>query len=126
MKLGRTQQAFAKAKLSYVVVNQSFCRHPTVLDNINRAFWHRAKLPSPEEVERLTRILSEGPARFCDCRSAFAHRPYPEEWLFASVARGFVEYDIRIPFSLECLLSLPTGRPFWLGPPRSLTDERAE
>jgi hypothetical protein len=127
-KLGRIQRAFAKAGLKYVVVDQSFCRHPTVLDNVNRAFWHRAKQPSAEEAERLTQILSDGPVRFRECRGVFAHRACPEEWLFASVARGLAEYDIQIPFTPSCLLSLPTGRPFWLRPPAShgdLAEQRA-
>ncbi|WP_262048117.1 hypothetical protein [Bradyrhizobium sp. Bra78] len=113
-KLSRLHRAFMRAGLSYVALNQSFCRSKTVADNVNRAFWQRGKLPTPDEIARLTELLASGPLPFRDCLTAFSDRAFPADWLFGAIARGHAEYHLRNPFSLESKVELPTGRPFWI------------
>jgi hypothetical protein len=113
-KLARLQRAFSRAGLSYVVLNQSFCRSKTVADNVNRAFWQRGKVPTSDEIAHLTELLASGPLPVRDCLAAFSGRAFPADWLFAAIARGFAEYDLRKSYSLDSKVELPTGRPFWI------------
>ncbi|QDP26161.1 hypothetical protein [Bradyrhizobium cosmicum] len=118
-KLARLQRAFSRVGLSYVALNQSFCRSKTVADNVNRAFWQRGKVPTPNEIAHLKELLASGPLPVGDCLAAFSERAFPTDWLFAAIARGYAEYDLRNPYSLDSKVELPTGRPFWIEDPAS-------
>jgi hypothetical protein len=111
-KLGRIQRAFASAGFTYVVVNQSWCRQPTIVRNVNLAFWARHNLPDHAERHRLAELLADGPTTVSECRRAFPDRVCPEEWVCAAMAHGLIEIDIRAPFGRDSAVTLPS-EPFW-------------
>jgi hypothetical protein len=111
-KLGRIQRAFAAAGFAYVVVNQSWCRQPTIARNVNLAFWSRHNSPDLAERDRLAELLAGGPTTVAECRRAFPDRVCPEEWVCAAMARGLIEIDVRKPFGGDSVVTVP-GEPFW-------------
>jgi hypothetical protein len=114
LKLRRFQKAFAAAGLSYVVVNESWCRHPIVSENVQYLFAHRHQALTEGERFSIQELLASGKRiTIADCAVLFAEHPRPAEKVCAAVAQGHVEIDFEIPFSLGNIVTAP--RPaFWL------------
>jgi hypothetical protein len=113
-RLARFERAFAIAGYSYVAINELWCRHPFVAENVGFAFAARdLKLTADDRESILRRVCNSNTITIGDCAELFAEEDCPTQKVFAAVAQGLVEIEFDSPFNLDNPLMLP--RPaYWL------------
>jgi hypothetical protein len=113
-RLARFERVFEEAGYSYVPINELWCRHPFVSENVGAAFAARdVKLPSDDRAAILDLLRSGKTITLGDCAELFAEEDCPTEKIFAAVAQGLVEIEFDSPFSLDNILMLPR-QAYWL------------
>jgi hypothetical protein len=113
-RLARFERAFAKVGYSYVLVNELWCRHPFVAQNVGFAFATlRLKLTEDERNAIVQLVCNNDATTIGDCAKLFADENCPTEKVFAAVAQGLLEIEFDAPFSLDNFLVLPR-QAYWL------------
>jgi hypothetical protein len=114
-RLRRIKAAFANAGLCYAPIDHRWCRHPIVSENVGMVFANRKTFVSPEDSDRIIRLLKRGPSTVQDCVAQLPYHECPEELVCALMARGLIEIDLTTIFSPTTIVSTPNP-PFWLEP----------